>query len=52
MWETLNLTVKLNVLASTSTIMIELLADDEGLIKLIRDGATSAQCYTYINAAY
>lgn len=49
MWETLSYLDKLRVLASQSTVMVELLAEDTGLVEMIRRGDSKSECLAYIN---
>lgn len=49
MWDQLSLNNKLRVLAGESTVMVELLAEDEGLLNLLRDGASKEEALTHIN---
>ena len=48
----LNLFEKLLVLAGESTVDVNLLATDEGLIALIRSGMGQEACLEYVNNNY
>ena len=43
---------ELQILASETTVMVELLAEDAELIGMIRRGESHEACLTYINENY
>ena len=43
---------KLLVLSGESTVPVQLLAEDKGLLTLIKSGVTQEDCLDYINESY
>lgn len=49
MWETAHYTIKLQILAGESSVMIELLLEHATLVAMIKRGESQATCLNYIN---
>jgi len=49
MWETLSYRAKLLILQGESTVMVELLLEDETLVAMLKRGESKEACLGYIN---
>lgn len=49
MWETMSNAYKMRILSGESTVMLDLLLEDETLVAMVKRGATKAECLTHIN---
>lgn len=50
--KTIDVFEELQALSGESTVMVELLAEDADLVRMLKEGRTREECLNYVNTNY